>query len=333
MATVGSTTLTLLDWAKRIGPDGKIGTIVEMLSQTNEMLMDMMWAEGNLPTGHRTTARLALPSVAWRLLGSGTTPSKSRTAQMDEQCGMLEAWSEVDCDLAKMNGDLAAFRLSEAQAFIEAMNQEMSQTVIYGNGGTAPEEFTGLAVRYSDSTAANGKNVVKAGGSGSDNSSIWLVVWGDQTIHGIFPKESQAGLTHDDYGEQTVQLSTSLGGSRMRAYQERFQWKAGIALRDWRYVVRICNIDIGALVSQTSDADLNFFMTKAMWRIPNIRLGRPAFYVNRTCGEFLDIQGRDDTKTGGGITKETIDGYPRMSFRGVPIRTVDSLLETEETVS
>src|SRR3990167_3884012 len=165
MATIGATVLTLADWAKRLDPDGKTPTIVELLSQTNEILLDMLWAEGNLPTGHRTTVRTGLPSVAWRLLNQGIAPSKSRTAQIDEAVGMLEAWSEVDKDLAELNGNIGAFRLSEARAFIEAMNNEMASTLFYGNSGTDPEEFTGLAVRYSDTTASNGQNIVSGAGT------------------------------------------------------------------------------------------------------------------------------------------------------------------------
>jgi hypothetical protein len=241
--------LTLLDWAKRLDPDGKVPVIVELLSQTNEILMDMVWREGNLPTGHRTTVRTGLPTVAWRLLNQGVQPSKSTTAQIDEQAGMLEAWSSVDKDLAILNGNVNAFRLSEAKAFLEAMNQEMAQTLFYGNAGLAPEEFTGLSVRYSLSTAANGSHVLKAGGAGADNASMWLVVWGEETVTGIFPKGSKAGLIHEDRGEQVLQNAGGVTGAQMVALVERFQWKGGIAVKDWRYAVRICNIDVSDLVA------------------------------------------------------------------------------------
>jgi hypothetical protein len=158
--------LTLADWAKRLDPDGKVPEVVELLGQTNEILTDMMWMEGNLPTGHRVTQRTGLPTVAWRLLNAGVAPSKSTTAQVDEACAMLEAWSEVDKDLAMLNGNVAAFRLSEAKAFIEAMNQEMAATMFYGNSSVSPEEFTGLAPRFSAiSGATNAQNVITGGGS------------------------------------------------------------------------------------------------------------------------------------------------------------------------
>lgn len=333
MATLSSNALTLVDWAKRKDPDGKTSSIVELLMQTNEILDDMLWVEGNLPTGHRTTVRTGLPTVAWKLINQGVQPSKSTTAQIDEAVGIMEAWCEVDVDLAMLNGNTASFRLSEAQAFIEAMNQEMASTLIYGNAGTAPEEFTGLSIRYADSTAGNGQNVLKGGGSQSDNTSVWLVCWGANTVHGIFPKGSNAGLQHFDHGEVTIQDATGIAGSRLRAFQDQWQWKCGIALKDWRFAVRICNIDVSDLTDNSgSQADLINFMIKAMHRLPSMNMGRCAFYMNRTAFQMLDIQRRDDVAAAG-MTYSEVDGKLVPNFRGIPIRKVDAILDTEATVS
>lgn len=333
MANIGATVLTLADWAKRLDPNGSVPKIVELLGQTNEILTDMLFSEGNLPTGHRTTVRTGLPTVAWRLLNQGVQPSKSTTAQIDEGCGMLEAWSEVDKELAALNGNTAAFRLSEARAFIEAMNQEMASTLFYGNSSVDPEEFTGLSVRYSSLGAANAQNIVPGGSSDSDNTSIWLVVWGENTVHGIFPKGSKAGLSQQDFGEVTVETTNGIGGTRLRAYQEQFQWKCGVALRDWRYVVRIPNIDVSNLVAKSSAADITELMIKAMHRIPNIKMGRAAFYMNRSVLQMLDIQRRDDVQSGGQLNYDKVDGKLEYSFRGVPIRLCDAILENEALVS
>lgn len=331
MATLGANVLTLVDHAKRQDPDGKIAKIVEMLSQTNELLDDMPFKEGNLPTGHQTTMRTGLPTVAWRLLNQGVQPSKGRTAQSTEQCGMLEAYSEVDKDLAELNGDVGAFRMSEASAFIEAMNQEMASTLFYGNSAVAPEEFTGLAIRYSSLSADNAQNIIVGGGAGSDNSSIWLVGWGEQTVHGIYPKGSKLGLMHEDLGLVTVQDAVGIAGNRLRAYQEHYQWKVGLALKDWRYVVRIANIDISNL-SGGSAADIQELMIKAIHRIPYANLGKLCFYMNRTCFQYLDLQRRNDVIAGGQLSYEVVDGKRIPSFRGIPIKVCDALIETEAAV-
>jgi hypothetical protein len=331
MAALGTGNLTLLDWAKRLDPDGKVPTIVELLSQKNEILLDMIWREGNLPTGDRVTVRTGLPAVAWRLLNQGVTPSKSTTAQIDEQCGMLEAWSEVDKDLAMLNGNTAAFRLSEARAFIESMNQEFAQTLFYGNSGIAPEEFTGLSARYSLSTAPNGSNVIKAGGGGTDNTSIWLISWDDETVAGIFPKGSKAGLIHEDYGEVTVEMTAGLPGSRMRALQERWQWKGGIRLKDWRYVVRICNLDISDLGAANVKTIIDT-MEQAAETIHD-GLGKQVFYMNRTMKRILRKEARESVGTGGGLTFDNYDGKRIMMFGDIPIRRVDAILNNETLVS
>ena len=335
MATINNTVPSLLDQAKRTDSTGNIAKIVELLAQTNEILLDMPFQEGNLPTGHMTTVRTGLPEVYWRLFNGGVIPSKSTTVQIQEQTGMLEGYHEVDVDVAKLNGNAREFRASEATAFAEAMNQKMATTLFYGNTGTAPEEFLGFAPRYSTiSGAANAENIVDAGGTGSDNSSIWFIVWGPQTVTGIYPKGSTAGLMHEDLGKQTIQTATGIGTGRMQAYVDHWQWKVGIALRDWRFAVRIANIDISNLVAQSSAADITNNMIKAIHRIPTggVNLGKAVFYMNRTVFQMLDIQRMNTVEAGGGVTWDTIDGRRIPSFRGFPIRIVDALLETEARV-
>lgn len=228
--TVKSGAVTLLDWAKSQDPDGKTATVVELLNQTNEILKDMQWIEGNLATGHRTAIRTGLPATIWRKLYQGVPASKSLRATIEDSIGMLETRAEVDIDLAKLNGNALSFRLSEGQAFMEAMNQDMAQTLIYGDASVNPERFNGLAVRYNTintGTSEIAKNVISAGGSGNC-TSVWLVVWGPNTVHGIFPKGSTAGISHDDLG---VIDAFDASNNRYRAYADHWQWKCGITVR------------------------------------------------------------------------------------------------------
>lgn len=333
-ATLGANVVTITDLAKRLQPNGGVETeIVELLVQTNPILDDMHFEQANGTWSHRSTIRTGLPAVYWRLINQGTPSSKSTTAQVEDTIGMLEAWSEIDVELAKMAPNLAAFRRSESIAFIEAMNQEMAQTIFYGNHGTAPEEFTGLAPRYSSLSAANGQNIVNGGGSGADNTSIWLIQWGPQGLFGVVPPNSVAGLQREDFGEVTAEMTTGAGGQRMRVLQEHFIWKNGLVLRDWRSVVRIANIDVSNLVAESSNADLLKLMAKAIHRLVNPGAGRAVFYMNRTAAEFLDIQSKAAVSAGSGITYENVQGRAIGSFRGIPIHVTDAILETEAAVT
>ena len=331
MATINTTVPTLLDVASRLDPNGSISAIAELLSQTNSLLEDMPFIEGNLPTGHRTTIRTGLPTVYWRLLNRGVPTSKSRTAQVDEAVGMLEARSEVDVDLASLNGNTTEFRLSEGKAFLEAMNQEMASTLFYGNSTTDPEEFNGLSVRYSSLSAGNAQNILSAGDVvGGDATSMWLVVWSPETVTGIYPKGSIAGLTHEDLG---VGDAFDGDNNRFRAWMDLWKWKCGVTVRDWRYAVRICNIDTSALNDDTAGTVVKMqeLMIRAMHRIPNLGMGRPVFYCNRDVRQALDLQAL--SKASNTLTIDNYDGRLITSFRGVPVKTVDSLLASESTVS
>lgn len=330
--SLGTSALTLLDWAKTRDPEGKTATVAELLSQNNGLVKTMTWIEGNLPTGHQSTVRTGLPSAAWRLLNNGVTPSKGNTAQILEACGMLETYSEVDKDIAELNGDLAAYRMLMAKGHIEAMNQEFASTLIYGNSSVDPEEFTGLAVRYSSLSAENARCIIDAGGTQSDNTSIWIVGWGEHTCTGIFPKGSKAGLFHEDLGLVTVQTGTGIATGRMRAYQDHWQWKCGVSVPDWRYVVRIANIDVSNLVADSSAADLSKVLTKATHRMQSLTGVKPVIYMNRTCLQYLDTQGRADVKSGGGLSYQNVDGQVRMQFRAIPIEIEDAIIETEARV-
>lgn len=329
MATLGSTRPTLTDVASRLDPKGQIDKVAEILNEQNDILTDIVMIEGNLPDGHKTTMRSGIPEPTWRLINQGVQPKKSRTVQVTDKIGMLEARSEIDKELADMNGNSASFRLSEDAAFLEGMNQEMMSTLFYGNILTHPARYHGLSARYNDPTAANGVNLINGGGTGSDNTSIWLICWGPNTVHGIYPKGSKAGLTFKDLGEMDIDDEQ---GYPFRGYSSLYQWKMGISLRDWRYCVRICNIDVSALTKDaTAGADLIDLMTDAIECLPSETLGRPVFYCNKTIRTYLRKQIRNAKNVN--ITMEEVAGKKVVAFDGIPVRRCDALLSTESAIT
>jgi hypothetical protein len=328
MATIGTNALTLADLAKRMDSNDKIARIIELLAQKNQILDDMRWVEGNLPTGHRSTVRAGLPQATWRKLNYGVQPSKSTPAQITDTCGMLETYAEIDKALADLNGNAAEFRLSEDQAFLESMNQEMARTLFYGNTEVTPERFMGLSHRYNTRNAGtpSAMNVIHGGGTGSDNTSIWLVVWGELTVHGIVPKGSKAGLQHRDLGEQTL-LDADSG--KYQGYRTHYKWDAGLTVRDWRHAVRIANINVPGLDGETP-ADIIKLMIKATHRVPSLTAGMPVFYCNRDIRQWLDIQALN--KSNVQLKLEMVEGKPKTDFLGIPIKTCDQIVSTEEMV-
>jgi hypothetical protein len=335
MTTLDTQNPTLADVAKRMDPDGKIDKIVEILNETNPILEDMTFIEGNLPTGHRTSIRTGLPQPTWRKLYGGVQPTKSTTVQVTDNTGMLEAYAEVDKALADLNGNTASFRLSEDRAHIEGMNQEMASTTFYGNEGTEPAAFTGVAPRFNSLTAENGDNIVNGGSASgqTDNTSIYLIVWGPNTVHGIYPKGSTAGLSIEDKGQVTVENVDGNGG-RMEAYRSHYRWDAGLTVRDWRYLVRVANIDVSELDDSTNGEAarkaLIRHMIEATERIPQLGMGRAAFYCNRTIRTKLRLGILD--KIASNLSWETVAGKRIMVFDDIPVRVCDAILNTEDRV-
>jgi len=340
MATLASSALTLSEWATRLDPGGKPAAVIELLGQTNEMLTDMLWMQCNDGAGHKTTVRTGLPTATWRLLNYGVVKSKSTTAQVRDSTGMLEAYSEIDKALADLNGNTAEFRMGEDMAFIESMNQGMQGTVVYGNTTSTPERFTGLAPRFSSLSAPNGGNIVNAGGSSNTNTSIWLIGWGQNTCHGLFPKGSKAGLQVRDLGEQPLYDANN---NTYQGYRTHFKWDCGLTVRDWRFVVRIANINVTAGAVTTSN--LVNTLIAAVNKLPFVSAAgnspppggtkpgqvNTAFYCNRTVRAALDIQAM--AKTNNFLTIETRDSKPYTAFRGIPIRICDQIGNNEPNVT
>lgn len=340
MVVSATTHPTLLDYTKRQDPDKSIATIVETLAQTNEVLEDMVHLEGNLETGHRTTIRSGLPAPTWRKLYGGVQPSKSETVQVTDTIGMMEAYAEVDKQLADLNGNTAAFRMSEDMAHLEGMNQEFASTLFYGDESTASEEFTGFLPRFNSSTAESYENVLLGedyggdGASGSDQTSIWLVVWGPNTCHGIYSKGSQMGLSKEDKGQVTIEDTTGNGGGRMEAYRTHYKWCTGLSVRDWRYIVRMVvdSTRLGADPTTTNIVDLTEMMSDACELIPSLSAGRASFYCNRKVKQTLRKQFVNKVKQST-LGMDEIGGKSTLTFDGIPIRKVDALTLTEAVVS
>jgi len=331
MATVGTRNLTLADVARRKDPSGRIAKIVELLAETNEMLDDMVVKEANDGTNNKTTVRTGIPSGTWRKLYGGIQSTKSETAQVIDSCGMLEALPKIDVDLIDKSGDPRGALLSEHVAHLEGLSQDVSQVFWYGDTTVTPEKFMGLHPRYDEyrrsaqSKLYSDYNVIHGGGSGADNTSIWLVTWGDNACHGIYPQGSVAGLQSKNLGAQLTPSDDSSGD--FMAYVTHYKWDIGITVRDWRSIGRIANIDVSVLEGGT-----RALVDKMIELSERVRgSGRRVWYMNERIRTQLRLEMLKTTNVN--LTFETVEGKKVMMFDGMPIRVSDQLLLTEAVIS
>lgn len=331
MATLGNSFIDLIDIYKLQDGQGQFNPVIEMLMEMNPILEDAIAVECNKGTTHLHTVRTGLPSVTWGKLYAGIPNSKGRTAQVEDTTGFVEGLSTVDKRLLNLSTNEGAVRLSEAQAYLEAMSNEVGSKVFYGDTASDPEEFMGLAPRFNDLSAANGGQIIDAGGTGSDNTSIWFVTWGDNQCNLIYPKGTQAGVQREDMGEQRV---TDGVGNAYYAKEEKFTWHVGLAVKDWRYVSRVANIDVSDLAA--GSVALYDFMRKAYYKLQNRRVagGKMAIYCNRDVLEALDALATNAGASDSFIRLRTteIEGKEVTTYRGIPIRESDAVLNTEARV-
>lgn len=337
MALLAAGQLTLADAAKRLAPNGSQLKIAEVLSQDNEILEDAVFLPANGQTKHTVGIRTGLPTVYYRMINQGVPSSKSTSVQVDEPMAMLEARSQVDERLVRLNGNSADFRLKEDMTFLEAMAQAQAADMFYGNPGTDPRQYLGLQTRYSSLSAGNGTNIIDAGGTSTDNASMYLVVWGEGGVYCTYPNGSEAGISQKDLGLDDVQ---DANGNYYQAYKSLFQWDHGLVVEDWQKVVRIANIDVSDLTAGTGTQAItaSTYLPDLMSRAidhTKVNKGRPVYYANRNAMSLLRVAARRGTVQTLTIEKglnQFGQSVTTMSFMGIPIRMVDRLLSTESRV-
>jgi len=331
MATLGATYFDLIDLYKSKDPNGDIAPVIELLMEMNPILEDAIAVECNSGTKHVHTVRTGLPTVTWGKLYKGIAQSKSTKAQVEDTTGFVEGLSTIDERLLEISKNEGAVRLSEATAYLEAMNQEVARKLFYGSTLSSPEEFMGLSPRFNSLTAPTGNQIIDGGGTGSDNTSIWIITWSENTCCLLYPEGTQAGVKREDKGSQRL---VDGNGAAYYGKEELFRWHVGLAVKDWRYIVRIANIDVSDAAAGT--VDLYKLLRKAYWKLQSRRVagGRQAIYANRDMLEVLDGLATNAGASDNFVRLKPmeIEGKEVLTYRGMPLRESDALLNTEARV-
>lgn len=331
---IGTNVFTYADLLLRTDTKGMVPPIAEVMNQDNTVAAHVPWKECNNGTSNIGVMRTGLPTVYWRIINQAVQVSKSTTAKVEETCGFMEAWSEFDYKLLDIARDKNGVIMSESKPFIEAMEEEFISKLFYGNQAVDTESFTGMSPRYSSLSANNARNIISGGGSGSDNESIWLIGWGENSCHGIVPQGMPTGLTQDTKGKVTIMGTSDIGGTRMDVHQTKFEWNCGLALPDWRKSGRVCNLDVSDIIAAGESAPN---ILNLMWQlyatIKNPSSVNLKWYMRQDMFKFVNAQRLSQVSAGGGITMEIVDGVLKPTFLGREIVIVDGLLDTEDVVS
>ena len=319
---------TLIDLASRLDTSGQVIPIAEVLAKRDPILRLLHWKECNKTDGFVHGIRTGLPEPTWRKLYQTVQPSKSTVSQVTDTCGNVEIYAEVDKDLADINGNTAAWRMSEQKAFFDAMGNNMASTLFYGDTDKNPERFTGLAARYNTLNAKtpSARNVVNAGGTTDGHlTSVFIVSLDD--FFGIYPKGAKVGLQHTDKGQCT---KTGDDGGMFEVYRDHYKWQAGAALKDWRGCVRVCNIPVKDGQIETDADKFLKLLIQAKNRIPTDHRTNLHMFCAEEVKTMLEIIALDKSSNAVRIVEAA--GQFNTHFFDIPIEVSDSIVLTESLV-
>ncbi len=324
MADTISNSLTMIDIAKRKDPDGTFATIAEILNKNNPIVQDMPLLMANDTWNHKMVRRSSLPIGSWRRINAGVAKERSDTTEVLESIGMLESYSEIDKALIDSAPNGKQARMDEASPFLEGMSQTLAETFFYGDHDLDPEKFDGLSKRMGSLDADN--LVIGQGGTGDDNTSIYVVIWGRAQVFGIYPKGTDGAniVKHDDLGEVTLQ---DANGNNFQGYRDHFFTKVGLAVKDPRCIGRLANIEPSGT---TNTFDENNLITM-LNRMPGDGAGA-VIYVNDTIKTQMEIALKAMANVNFS-TDNGLGGVPVLRFRGIPVKKCEAILNTETTIS
>lgn len=322
MATLTTNGLRLDEVAKRKAPDGSMNAIVDALMEENQIIEDAIWREANDTFSNKGTRWVKEPSGAWRKLNKGSTFEKGETVAITDTIGILESWSENDIKMIDAFPNPIQARNDEAMSFVRGLGKTMASAIVYSNTITTPEQFTGIAPRLASIAASD--NVINEGGTGSDLTSIFVIDWGIDRAHMLFPKNSKVGLQHKDLGTRVVYDSD---GNPFEAYTDKFTWDAGFTVKNQKSIGRIANIETSGSTN-IFDEDNLIILLNRMTKGPGRRI-----YVNETIMSQMQIRLKDKSNVNFSKGDGLDGGGPVMMFNMVPIRQVDKIIDTESALT
>jgi hypothetical protein len=313
--------------------DHQLLKLVNSLTEQNDLIADMPYKEATDITSNAVARVTKLPTVSWVKIGEGWTSTMGRIQQDSEGIGVMKGRAQFNKDVLKRQPKPDGYRSNKEGLFLESFAQEATNTAVYGDDATAPEEFRGLDVRFNslDGFTPPRNGVFNNGETtGSTNSSIWIIQPDPEDCCLIYPRyDPNRGLAREDKGEQFLETDAGNTGENVNRawfYVTEFEWSIGLSIGDLRRVKRICNIQSTYGDTHVVDEDviiqaLNNFKTP----------GQKFLYCNEVVYNQLCIRQKDKTNVWHSVSSPF--GKPMYYILDTPIRRLDAITNAETIIS
>lgn len=231
------------------GFDKGIGDLVNSFVERSSILSHANLMPCNLGSRHMMSILAGLPEAYFTKYYEGHKPSAAERINITEDTALLKSSSVIDVDfinaVCKTPAEKDELCRREAMYNHGAIVNAITRNIFYGDKKKDSSQFTGLVPRFNElSGGASTDGVFSARGfitpgQASTLTSIWFVTWGDSTTSLIYPGNTMGGITKKDHGIQKIQAKD---GKTFMGRETEFTWQGGLAVSDWRYISRICNI-------------------------------------------------------------------------------------------
>tara|TARA_Y100000034_G_scaffold118202_1_gene158628 strand:- start:3362 stop:4411 length:1050 start_codon:yes stop_codon:yes gene_type:complete len=349
MATLASgSRLTIAELLRRETPDGRLADIVDVLSQTNAIIVDATAIECNNGTYHKDTRAATEPTGSERAYDQGVASEAGVTETVVEPTAMIDGLSEVDAAKLQHTPDPLGARSQEDGFFMRGMGKTFASRLFDGDRATSPLRINGINNRADYNALSSSYTYDNGEGSTADDTnftSIYLVQWGPKQVNLIYPRndvlaarggdEMSHGISKQDFGRQII-VDPNDSTKKFPAWQTWFELHFGLFIHDPRKIRRLCNIATSSINGTTYKSfHEDHLIDMYNDALNDGGLEGAVFYANATA--FAQIQKRANIKGNAHFTQQSEGEGPFAHqvtrFWGIPVHLVAQITNTQADIT
>lgn len=314
---VSTQMMNIVEAHKREGFTTKLEFLLE-LAKRNDLLQFAPWYTSSDGAFHKSLKAVRLGKGKFTKINGPVPTISSSSDTVTDPITYYQADSIVDDTLLKTAKDRTKVRDSEDVANTQGFLNDWLYQLIYNTDAT--DGLLGFAPRR---PSIDNKYTWSAGGTTGNQSSMYLMEFGQQGFNFRYPEGARPGISTDDRGR--VRVSTPDGTGSMWAWIRHFEMIAGIEIKDERALQRLANV----LVTSTTITAANFIKMKN--QLPNRGKDAVAF-CNRTIHSIIENSAYEKSNMAYSI--RDVEGFgPVTRFVGIPVMMMESILDTESVLS
>lgn len=349
MQVNGTRALTYIDFIKGLDAKGNFDhRVINLAVRANEMLDDITVIEANNGTALETTFRTEVPKPVWTQYYGGIPSNKGSKAKLKVSCGRMGTKILIDKKMYDDAKDKDAVIADELQSAQDGMKLEMGNMLVYGLLADNPLGFNGLFKHYdkygSDDDANSAHYVLNAlkaysgttaatdDGKTSDLGSIALIGWSPNTITCFHPENhAQGGIEITPKRVTDIADPDKGGDATYEAYLQYLYWQLGLAVRDFRYGGRICNIQRDYMLTANAEKHYVELIDRLSQRVHDSGV-KQAFYMDKRMWENVCVLFSRLTRSNA-ITFQHVEARKERRLFGIPVRIQDCMKVAESVVT